>query len=329
MSSETLHISVVIPTHNGENTLPRVLEKLKMQKGTGDISWEIIVVDNNSTDNTENIVREYQKAWLTEYPLKYVFEPKQGVLYARNRGAQEAKGEFVGFLDDDNIPADDWVKKAYEFGKDNPKAGAWASRAYGEFEGEIPQGFEKIKDFFAAIDRGKELKTYRKQDLVLPPGAGLVVRRYVWLKITPKLLNSSFFFAKRYRNRWIPGEDIIALVHMQNEGFEIWYNPDMVISHIMPAWRMKKDYILSFFRGIGLSRYPTRNARLKVWQKPFWLLLYMANDLYRFTIAIIKNLQDKNNLSVICERELRLGSLISPFYYLKAYLQNVLKKKDK
>ncbi|MGF1676281.1 MAG: glycosyltransferase, partial [Rivularia sp. (in: cyanobacteria)] len=124
--TECINFTVAIPTYNGASRLPEVLERLQNQLHTENISWEIIVVDNNSTDNTADIVKNYQQNWQYPFSLKYSFEPRQGAAYARERGVSEAKGEFIGFLDDDNYPLSNWVAKAYEFAQKYPQAGAIA-----------------------------------------------------------------------------------------------------------------------------------------------------------------------------------------------------------
>jgi glycosyltransferase involved in cell wall biosynthesis len=103
--------TVVIPTYNGEKRLPQLLERLreagrshsvKSQTNTEQFSWEILVVDNNSKDNTAKVVQEYQANWPDTYPLRYSFEAEQGAAFARQRAIKEARGELIGFLDDDN-----------------------------------------------------------------------------------------------------------------------------------------------------------------------------------------------------------------------------------
>ncbi|NEO81534.1 glycosyltransferase, partial [Moorena sp. SIO4G3] len=103
-----IDFTVAICTYNGETRLPQVLKRLLYQIKTDHFAWEILIIDNNSTDNTSKIVEEYQ-SHPGAYPIRYYFEPKQGIAFARRRAIQESKGEYVGFLDDDNLPTSDWV----------------------------------------------------------------------------------------------------------------------------------------------------------------------------------------------------------------------------
>jgi glycosyltransferase involved in cell wall biosynthesis len=152
--TECLDFTVAIPTYNGESRLPELLERLRNQLYTEQLSWEIIVVDNNSTDNTATVVQAYQENWQCPYPLKYCFEPQQGAAYARKRAVEEAKGRLIGFLDDDNYPVLDWVLKAYNFGQNYPHAGAYGSQIHPEWEVEPPENFQRIAPFLAITERG-------------------------------------------------------------------------------------------------------------------------------------------------------------------------------
>src|SRR3989344_8949499 len=93
-------ISVVVPVYNGAKTLIACLDSL-MNLNIGKEEIEIIVVDNNSTDETKEIIRRY--------PIVYLFEENRGRGWARNLGATYAKGEFVAFTDADCIVEKNWI----------------------------------------------------------------------------------------------------------------------------------------------------------------------------------------------------------------------------
>ena len=125
--------SVAIRLYNGASVLPKILDALSAQIITEPISWEIIIIDNNSVDRTANIVDDYQQRW-TACPLNYVLEPRQGASFARRRAIVEANGTWIGFLDDDNIPDLHWVQAAYDFGTLHPQAAAFGSQIHPRYE---------------------------------------------------------------------------------------------------------------------------------------------------------------------------------------------------
>src|SRR5579883_432442 len=306
--------TVAIPTYNGESRLPKLLERLQKQLYTEDFSWEIIVVDNNSTDNTAKLIQTYQANWQHPYPLKYFFEQKQGAAYARKRAIEEAQGKFIGFLDDDNYPTSNWVAKAYAFGQIYPKAGAYASQNHPDWEVEPPKNFQRIAPFLAITERGDLPLRYDPQKKLLPPSAGLVVRRQAWLQSVP----SQTILTGRITDNMLTSEDLEILSYIQKAGWEVWYNPEMEIYHYIPSWRLQKEYLIPFFRGIGLSRYVTRMVHVKPWAKPVAFLAYMVNDLRKIIVHLLKYRQKLNNdLVATCEMQLFVSSLISPFYLWK------------
>ena len=306
--------TVAIPTYNGETRLPGLLEKLKNQINTENITWEIIIIDNNSNDSTAKIIRDYQARWQNNFPLKYFLETKQGAAYARQRAIDEANSEFIGFLDDDNYPISSWVEKAYLFGKNNPQVGAFASQVHPNWEIEPPENFQQLAPFLAITERGNLPLIYKPEKKLLPPSAGLVVRRQAWLESVPE----KPILTGRITGNMLTGEDLETLSYIQKTGWEIWYNPEMEIYHQIPKWRLQKEYLLPFFRGIGLSRYVTRMINIQPWVKPIAFFAYMLNDLKKIVLHLCKHkFKVKTELVAACEMQLFVSSFISPFYLWK------------
>ena len=104
-------ISVVIPTFNRSAQLPQLIQALLAQDA-GALTYEVIIVDNNSTDATRATVAGFMPD--SRGLLQYVFEPRQGVSYARNAGIARAHAPIVAFLDDDGIPEPRWVRSMKE-----------------------------------------------------------------------------------------------------------------------------------------------------------------------------------------------------------------------
>jgi len=323
-----IDFTVAICTYNGEKRLPAVLERLRSQINTEQISWEIVVIDNNSTDNTAKLIQEYQVNWPQAYPIKYYFEPAQGLAFARQLAVQEANGTLVGFLDDDNLATPNWVAEAYAFSQAHPKAGAYGSKISGEFEVEPPENFGRISPFLA-IGGGTKAICYTSSDYkysykkVLPPGAGLVIRKQAWLESVPERL----IFQGRVGESLVAAEDIEALLHIRRASWEIWYNPEMHIYHQIQKQRLEKEYLMKLLRSIGLGRHHTRMLGYKVWQRPLIFPVYMANDFRKIILHFIKYRSVlKTDVVAACEMELFLGSIMSPFYLLKQYLFSINKK---
>jgi hypothetical protein len=258
--------------------------------------------------------------------LKYCLETEQGAAFARVRAVQEAKSELVGLLDDDNLPAPDWVAAAYVFGKAHPNAGAYASQIHGEFEVEPPADFERIAPFLGITERGPEAHLYEPDKLKLPPGAGLVVRKQAWCEAVPKRP----VLKGRVGKSLVGGEDLEPLLHLHKAGWEIWYNPAMETYHQIPSWRLEKDYLIALSRGVGLNSCCLRMINTPFWQRQKVLLRTFFGSLRRVLLHLIKyrkamiTPQDASasfsDLVAACELAFYWGYLLSPFYFFKASL---------
>ena len=321
----TLDFTVAIPTYNGATRLPKILERLCLQIGVDNLNWEVIVVDNNSQDNTAEIVIEYQANLSRNCTLKYCLEPKQGAAFARARAVQEADSELVGLLDDDNLPASNWVEAAYAFGKSYPNAGAFASQIHGDFEVEPPAHFERIAPFLGITERGLEAHLYEPDKLILPPGAGLVVRKQAWCEAVPKypLLKG------RLGKSLVGGEDLEPLLYLHKAGWEIWYNPAMETYHQIPSWRLEKDYLIKLSYGVGLNSCCLRLIDIPFWKQPSVLLRAFFGSIRRLIPQLIQYrkiiVQQElsasfGELVAACELGFNWGYLLSPFYFIQVSL---------
>lgn len=316
---DKVDFTVAIPTYNGASRLPQIIEKLKQQINTENFTWEIIIVDNNSRDNTAQLIKIYQKNWLLPYPLRYCFQGQQGLAFARQKAVEEARGKLVGFLDDDVLPAPDWVAEAYKFGQQHPQAGAYGGQIHGDFEVEPPANFERIKSFLAIRERGNEPHLYRPEILSLPPGAALVVRKQVWLDSVPSCL----VLVGRVNGTMLAGEDYETLIHMHRSGWEIWYAPTMHSYHQIPKTRLEKEYLLSLIRGCSFCICYLRLINCKKWQKPLIIVKIILGNFKRIIQHLSKyQWQVKTDLVAACELEFFLSSFISPLFFFKQGIRN-------
>lgn len=316
--------TIVIATYNGGDRIGAVLDHLRCQIGTSDLVWEIIVVDNNSIDNTADVVRQYQQDWPSNIPLRYEFEAQQGAGFARHHGTKAANSPLIGYLDDDNLPWINWVRSAYRFGLKHPNVGVFGSRIRGKFATAPPEHFERIAALLALTDRGPRPIPYRPEAKILPPGAGLVVRRQAWLDNVPDERTLTEKFGEREA-----GEDLEVVLRIQQAGWAVWYNANMWMHHEIPGHRLTREYLVVLCRGIGLSRYHTRMLSFAPWQRPFMVLPYALNDMRKIVRHIVRYRQQVITDTVTAsEMMLYLASLVSPLHSWYRLGKRVLWKKD-
>lgn len=113
-------LTVAICTYNRRAVLDKAIEAILAQKTPDDVEWECLVIDNNSTDGTRELILSY---CARHSRLRYCFELKQGLSHARNRAISEARGDVVSFTDDDIEPTPDWLANIATVASEHPE---WA-----------------------------------------------------------------------------------------------------------------------------------------------------------------------------------------------------------
>jgi glycosyltransferase involved in cell wall biosynthesis len=308
--NDTVDFTVAIPTYNGEARLSKLLERLKTQINTENFSWEIIVIDNNSSDRTASVIQSYQANWSQNYPLKYCLETQQGAAFARQRAIQEARSELIGFLDDDVLPAYDWVANAYQFGALHPQAGAYGGQIQAEFEVTPPENFERILPYFA-VRGGEEPRLYRVDKFDFPPTAAVAIRKKAWCETVPTRPS----LPGRVGKSMMAGDDYYVLRYIYNAGWQIWYTPCLQTYHQIPHWRMQRNYLLSIMHDGGLCTCYLKMLGVKNWQKPWVVVRTILANLYHATRHVVKYRRDVIKDPVTAaEMAFILSSLISPLY---------------
>ncbi|MEL6137383.1 MAG: hormogonium polysaccharide biosynthesis glycosyltransferase HpsE [Cyanobacteria bacterium J06628_6] len=317
-----MNISIIICTYNGASRLPAVLDRLALQIVSSEISWEIVIVDNNSCDRTPSIIHSYRQRPLFSERLRYRHEPRQGIAYARRCGVNAATGELLAFLDDDNLPQANWLQAVYDFGQQHPYAGAYGGQIIGLYEVEPPQNFTRIACFLAIIDRGARPFRYdRLKRWLFPAGAGIVIRRAAWRSVPSQPALTGVAGS----NLNAKGEDIEMLSHIRKQGWQIWHSPTLQIEHVIGRDRVSAPYLLKLFRGVGLSRYRTRSLQFRRWQLPGVVLAYGVKDLAKLCFYYMSHRRTlRSDLVAQCEITLLYNSLISPLFCLAKECQSII-----
>ena len=120
MNGGRVAVSVIVCTRNRCSALVQLLESLSRLAKSGELAWELVVVDNGSTDATSMLLDSFAD----RIPMRRVFEPRKGLSRARNAGLRAARGAILAFTDDDCLPSPDWLGAiAREFAHDPALAG--------------------------------------------------------------------------------------------------------------------------------------------------------------------------------------------------------------
>lgn len=279
-----LDISVVICTYNGAARLPATLGHLARQVTPPALAWEVILVDNASTDDTAQVAARVWAEAGAPAPLRVVSEPRPGVSHARATGLDGARGDLIVCLDDDNWVAPDYFAQVLAVMAENPQAGACGGPAQAVYETEPPEWFPAFARRYALGPQGTG-RTGPQKHLW---GAGLTVRRDAWRFLREK----GFAFSPdcQCRNQRKSGWDSELTWALLLAGGQLWYDPRLSIRHFVPTAKLTESYLLSLahWRGcasVRLARYAAL-ARQDLqpahwWQATVALLRPLARHTFR------------------------------------------------
>lgn len=243
-----MKFSVVIATFNRANDLRKTLVSVAALTPTA--PWEVIVVDNNSTDETRQVVADAQATFPVE--LSYVFEQEQGRSAALNAGIRSARGEVIATTDDDVQLQPDWLDKAgealealqcdYVGGKVLP---VWPA-AQPDW---IPNHGGKQWAVLALLDYGPSPVPFFKFAHRVPMGVNMAFRR------------TAFERAGLWSNRvgrkkgTLLGQEVREwMLRARDAGLRGYYTPSMVVHHVIQPDRLEKAYFRRWFYWNGVSR---------------------------------------------------------------------------
>lgn len=295
-------ITIIICTYNREQYIYECLSRLA--DNTAQEGWEIILVNNNSTDNTaiecERFVSDYHP---TNY--HYFMESQQGLSFARNRGITEAHGEWLVFLDDDAMVGKDYIANLQAHLSAHPETGAFGGMIEPFFEGGEPKWYSKWSmGFVSAIDLGNEVHVFPGNKY--PIGANMGIKREV-------LKNVGTFNTElgRTGNNLLAGEEKDLFNRIRNAGYPILYFPNIAVKHCIPGRRTTPEFIARLGFGVGMSeRMRTRQMGYVAFVKRlFSECIKWAGTIVLYCYYAIQGLRAKGEILVLFRKNVTKGLL--------------------
>lgn len=252
-------VSVVICCHQGAARLPATLDHLANQRFDRHVPWEVVLVDNASSDGTREVALT-RWSRLTGAPLRVVDEPRLGVAWARETGLRSARHTFVSFVDDDNHVDPRFVETVFDVMSRHPEAGACAGHNTQLTEGEVPPWFRHFANAYAVGTQGTGEHgdvTERRRYFW---GAGLTLRRSAWEELqaagfTPML-------ASRQGRGLRSGDDGELCFALQFAGWRLYYDSRIRLHHYLPPSRLRLSYLRRLMRGSGRTNIGLRPYRV-------------------------------------------------------------------
>jgi len=262
-------ISVVIATYNRAKYLSKAIEGL-INQTLEKSQYEILVVDNNSTDNTKQIVLDLMKAVPN---LKYIYEAISGANNARNTGWKNAIGKYVAYLDDDAIPSHIWLERIlFAFESVSPKPGIVGGKVIPIWESEKPSWVKgRLLKALSVVDYSEEARFLENKEFLYSVNMALqreLLARFQGFDVS----------LGRKGKRLTSNDEILIAIKIKNAGYKFYYDPLIAVEHLVPSNRLTHKWFFKRYYQQGYSDalmwMLLEKPSLWVWFKKFIYYIY-------------------------------------------------------
>lgn len=264
------NLSVIICSYNREKYILDAIKSIANQTINSE-RYEVIIIDNNSTDSTPDIVPKY----LIDHNLSnfhYFTETSQGLTFARNKGIKKCNHKLISFIDDDAIVESNYVETIINSFDQNPTINALGGKVIPVFpETPEPKWMSKyIEGILSKVDLGEKTQLFKNK---YPVGCNMVFRKIIFEKYgtfnTDLVLRSD-------------EKDLFLKIKANKE--DIMYIPQLEVKHVMSAQRVSKNGVqrVSVITGEG-ERFRVKHSLFETFKK---LVEYKFKLLASFVLAI-------------------------------------------
>ena len=283
-----MFLSAIICTYNREKYLYNVLASLA--NNDIDVSkYEIVLVNNNSTDNTES---EYQR-FKTDYPnvsTIYCIETNQGLSYARNRGIAESHGDLIVYVDDDALVNEKYLSTYFNFFENHSEFDAAGGPIIPKYETSEP---EWMSHYTKLLLTGYLYKGEVETEFVgnaYPGGGNAAYRKSVFDKVG--LFNVEL---GRKGVGLMGSEEKDIFDKMRGLGMRICYLPSAILYHLIPDFKLKHDYLVRLSYAIGRGERVRTQAisKAKYYNRVFMEIVKWAGTLAYWLLYFVQGNKQK------------------------------------
>lgn len=227
--------SVIIPTYKREESLCRTLESLLKQDFK---QFEILIVDNAVSPSLEKKIENYKKE--SDITIRYIPEPRLGLHYGRNRGALESASEILLYTDDDTLFPENWVQNMVKSFSYSTKVAAVGGKVLPDFEDNSNQigkewFLKNAQGYLSLLDFSEKITVLPKDNLSIY-GCNMALRKSVLQKI-------GGFNPELYGDIYLGDGETGTLKKIQEAGWDLLYNPEVMLYHVIPSYRLTVGYL--------------------------------------------------------------------------------------
>lgn len=311
-------ISVIICSYNSEDLIEENLAHFAAQEKVN-FPWEIILVNNNSTDKTVEKAEVFWNKANSEIPLIVVNESRPGIAFARQKGIEVSRYEVISFVDDDNFVPENWIK--YIGGKfQDSQVGILGTTAIENFSFTPDPWFNTHKNSFAIGSLYEDqYSDVTKKGTVY--GAGMSIRKEIYNKL--KSLNWEPLLSGRIGDSQLSGDDTELCLAANLAGYRIYYSNEIKFKHTLSKDRVSEERLIKLASAFGkadvyllpyqlkLSPKSLRNSLRKNWR---FNLIGKKISLLKLKIKNYKGILNDFDYSIYATRNIAFQNEIKKNY---------------
>jgi glycosyltransferase involved in cell wall biosynthesis len=241
-------VSVVICCYNSAGRIEDTLRHVAAQRASPDLAWEVVIVDNASTDGTADAAALVWEQLGCHAPLRVVVERELGQMHARRTGVHTARYDLISFVDDDNWISSSWLELVVEIFRNHPDVGACGGKNSPIVQGPAPTWLPQVAGAFA-LGAQSGRSGYLEAERGFLFGAGLSLRREAWhgaMNRAPELL-----LPGRRGRAVLSGDDEEICYRLLLLGWRLWYQEELNLAHCLSPNRLRWGYMRRLHRGFG------------------------------------------------------------------------------
>lgn len=232
-------ITVIICTYNGADRLINTINHLSTQQVKKDLNWELIFVDNASTDGSSEVVKSlWDQHSNLQVPLRLVYEKTPGKIFAFQKAIELAQYEYFITCDDDNWLKSDYVQTAFDILDNNPKIGALGGQGIAATTSStLPEWFEAVQIGYAVGPQAEKDGDVTYKGMIW--GAGLCSRTKLYIEMYN---NYPSILLNREDKRILTAEDSEYCLRLVLKGYQLHYDSRLSLHHYIPEGRLTLSY---------------------------------------------------------------------------------------
>jgi glycosyltransferase involved in cell wall biosynthesis len=238
-----MRVAIAICTWNRSALLDQTLAQLRRLRVPERLEWEVVVVNNNCTDDTDAVLARHAGA----LPLRRLFEPKPGHSNARNCALANTTADWVLWTDDDALVEEGWLAALVEAARRHPDAGAVGGPIEAWFpvapDPELLEAFPVLRFGFCGIENGPGERALNADEWVFGANMAFQTRWAEGLRFEPSL--------GRVGTSLVSGDDTDFQARVRARGAAILWAPAMRVKHYVEPARMTLSYLCEFYEALG------------------------------------------------------------------------------